>query len=630
MPGQAIAGELPLELFAKLPLISSPKLSPDGEYLAMIQPYNGREHLFIQRINGQGQPVIVPPRGKFEINWPAWANNERLLISIIYQGWRGGTPTTETRLMAATRDGSNMKFIVQQKRDKSAASGLKKTGVAQFQDHIVSFLRNDPDHFLLSVDGDSDGSYELRRVDVHSGNFSELYSGFRGIQKWMADQQGNPRLGWGVDTQSAAGAGDTRRRFFRYRHADGEFIDFKGSKIYQQGFTLLGFAENPDHAYMSGPGQYGTRVIAKYDLRQEEFLQIFEHRKYDAVGMIHDAADGTPVGVRFAGDADPVIFEPAWAKRYSVINRALPNTRNLIVSSNDARSLHLILSSSDTDSGVYYSFDETTKRISQFALLYDGLDPAEMSPMKRVSYEARDGLTIPAILTLPLDSDGKNLASVVLPHGGPQSRSSIGFHYWVQFLTNRGYAVLQPNFRGSTGYGKAFREAGYGQWGLKMQDDVTDGTRWLIEQGIADPKRICIVGGSYGGYAALMGVAKEPDLYRCAVSLNGVANIPDHMRSKRKYIGGALGTDHINQEGQRDVSPELLVDAIKAPVLLVAAKDDRTVDYRQSKDMAKALKRAKNKYKYVEMEEGDHSLTTEESRRIFLTEMERFLKKHLH
>ena len=162
-----------------------------------------------------------------------------------------------------------------------------------------------------------------------------------------------------------------------------------------------------------------------------------------------------------------------------------------------------------------------------------------------------------------------------------------------------------------------------------MQDDVTDGTRWLIDQGIADPKRICIVGGSYGGYAALMGVVKEPDLYACAISLNGVMNIPSHMASANNFIGGAIGTRHINQEGRREVSPEHHAKSILAPVLLIAAKDDRNVDYKQSRGMAKALKRAKKKYKYVEMKSGDHSLTTEESRERFLSEMEAFLAKHI-
>lgn len=629
-PGPARAKELPLELFAQLPQVSSPKLSPDGKYLAMIQPYKGRNHLFIQPLGG-GDPVVIPPSGKFEISWFDWASNERLLVGISFQGWRRTTPTTETRLIAINRDGSNMRSVVRPKKNK------KKTGtrlgnseqIAQFQDNVVDYLYDDPDHFLLSIDGDDDNSNELRRVNIHTGQYIEFYGEMRGVQNWMTDRQGEVRFAWGVDTISVLGTGRTQKRLIYYRHADGNFSDFSDAGIHRQGFGTWDLAENPDHAYMGGTGEQGRNVVIKYDLREERVLETYEHEKYDAVGLIYGGADYTPVGVRFAGGVDPIIFDAAWAKRYRIINKALPNSDNVIVSTDAARNLHLIHSSSDIDSGVFYVFDQEAMRIDQLALIYDGLDTAEMAPMKSVFYEARDGLRIPAILTLPLGSDGKNLPTVVLPHGGPHARDTISFDYWVQFLANRGYAVLQPNFRGSTGYGKEFEEAGYEQWGLKMQDDVTDGTRWLIDQGIADPERICIVGASYGGYAALMGVVKEPDLYRCAASLNGIGDIPRHMRSKRKYIGGALGTDHINQKGQHDISPEAHVKTINTPILLVATEDDRTVDYRQSKDMARALKKAGNKHKYVELEEGDHGLTTEESRRIFLTELERFLKKYI-
>lgn len=633
--------DIPVEVFAQLPRVSSLTLSPDGKYFAMIRPINGQRHLVIQPSNGKGDPVVIPPRDELEIWRYEWATNERLLVIISFQGWRRGIPTFETRLIGINRDGSNAKYLVEPARSSNRAAdkgsnlrrgGIRRGGeIAQLQHDIVDYLPADPNHILLSLDADRDGSYELRRINIHTGRFTQLYKRFFGMQDWMTDRQGEVRFAEGVDARSAKGITRTKKRVHYYRPAGGDFADFRKTEIYKQGYRPVSFADNPDHLYMSGTGQHGTRSFIKYDLREKKVIEtLFDHEFYDAYFRLYDPVDDRLIGIRFVDERpEAKIFDPAWAKRYRTVNRALAGMDNRIVSSNSERTLHLILSSSDREPGIYYAYDEKAKKIDPLMVRYAGIEPGQMAPMKMISYEARDGLTISAVLTLPLGSDGKNLPTVVMPHGGPNTRDWISFDYRVQFLTSRGYAVLQPNFRGSYGFGQAFKEAGYEQWGLKMQDDVTDGTGWLIDQGIADPKRICIVGASYGGYAALMGVVKEPDLYACAISLNGVTNIPSLMALANNFIGGALGTEYINQEGQKEVSPEFHADLIKAPVLLIAAKDDRNVDYRQSKGMAKALKRAKKKYKYVEMKSGDHGLTTEKSRAIFLSEMEDFLAKHI-
>ena len=633
--------DIPVKVFAQLPRISELTFSPDGKYFAMIRPINGLRHLVIQPSNGKGDPVVIPPRDELEIWRYHWASNERLLVIVSFEGWRRGIPTFETRLIGINRDGSNAKYLVEPARSSNRSSGkgsnLRRGGIrrggeiAQLQHDIVDYLPDDPDHILLSVDADRDNSDELRRINIHTGRFTQLYKRFFGIQSWMTDRQGEVRFASGVDARGAKGITRTKKRVHYYRPADGDFADFRKTEIYQQGYRPVSFAENPDHLYMSGTGQYGTRSFIKYDLREKKVIEtLFDHESYDAYYRLYDPIDDRLIGIRFIDERPKAaIFDPTWAKRYRTINRALAGTNNRIVSSNSARTLHLILSSSDQEPGIYYAYDEKAKKIDPLMVRYAGIEPDQMAPMKMISYESRDGLAISAVLTLPLGSDGTNLPTVVMPHGGPNRRDWISFDYWVQFLASRGYAVLQPNFRGSYGFGQAFKEAGYEQWGLKMQDDVTDGTRWLIDQGIADPKRICIVGGSYGGYAALMGVVKEPDLYACAISLNGVTNIPRLMALANNFIGGALGTEYINQKGRKEVSPEFHAKSILAPVLLIAAKDDRNVDYKQSKGMASALKRAKKKYKYVEMKSGDHSLTTEKSRERFLSEMEAFLAEHI-
>jgi len=255
-----------------------------------------------------------------------------------------------------------------------------------------------------------------------------------------------------------------------------------------------------------------------------------------------------------------------------------------------------------------------------------------------VSYTARDGLKIPAYLTLPAGltpEDTHNIPFVVLPHGGPNARDFKRFDWLTQLIVNQGYGVLQMNFRGSTGYGVAFRKAGDKQWGQAMQDDITDGTHWLVEQGMANAGKICIVGGSYGGYAALMGVVKEPDLYRCAVSFNGVADLSRLVSLANRYLGGRFSTRHIgrlwkDRKMLANNSPINLVANLKAPILLVHGEKDRVVDIRQSKKMAKVLNRQKpGLSEFVELPGGDHYLSGYENRITFAKTMTEFLQTHL-
>jgi dipeptidyl aminopeptidase/acylaminoacyl peptidase len=257
--------------------------------------------------------------------------------------------------------------------------------------------------------------------------------------------------------------------------------------------------------------------------------------------------------------------------------------------------------------------------------------------MTAVTYSARDGLEIPAYLSLPpgaMNPPQRLLPAIVLPHGGPIAQDVAAFDPWVQLLTNRGFAVLQMNFRGSTGYGREFRTSGFKQWGQAMQDDVTDGTRWLIEQGLADPEKICIFGGSYGGYAALMGAVRESGLYTCAVSLNGVSDLIALMDHQRRYAFYEAAVAHIgdrwtDRKMLKENSPVNRADEIKIPVLLVHGTDDRTVPYSQSNAMANALEKADVTYQYLKIENADHSLTRGDHRLEFFTALDKFLGTYL-
>lgn len=627
----ASPADIPVEVFAQLPQVSSPKISPDGEYIALMRPYKGQKHFMVQKSRpAPGDlPYVLPPQGKFEIDWFDWANNERLVVGMKFEGTRLAVPLVETRLFAVNRDGSEFINVVKPKLQKVVGKAIPRlVNAAQIQDDVIDLLWNDPKHILLSIDADWDGEDEVRRVDIYTGNYKEISADFRGIQNFMTDQSGELRLAWGFDRSTFVE---------RYKSPDtNEWINFKNSRAYQNGYRPIMFAEDPRLMFMRRETETGTSGIYKYNLVTDTVVEnVFSDDTYSAGRLLFDERKRKPLGVAYTDDKPRFfLFDEKAEKRRRAIDRALKTTSNRVVSSTDNDEKHIVRASSDLEPGVYYVYDEPNKRIFSFAVVYENLDPEMMSPMKAVSYKARDGLEIPSYLTVPKGKEAKNLPVVVMPHGGPHARDSISFDYWTQFLASRGYAVFQPNFRGSSGYTDAFEEAGKLNWGLKMQDDITDGVKWLIEQGIADPGRICIVGASYGGYAALMGTVKTPDLFKCAVSVSGVSNLPTFLRDIKKYIGGrswarSIGKDGKSTEEIKEASPYLRVDEIKTPILLIHAKDDRTVPSKQSKMMASRLKKKKKTYTYIELKNGGHSLDTRESRLTTLKAIEKFLAEHL-
>ena len=279
----------------------------------------------------------------------------------------------------------------------------------------------------------------------------------------------------------------------------------------------------------------------------------------------------------------------------------------------------------------YLVGDRDKKSLLVFSERYPSLPMDQMAEKKIISYAARDGLEIEGYLTVPLRHEDGAIPAIIFPHGGPISYDGGGFDYWTQYFASRGYAVLQMNFRGSSGYGFEFMASGLQAWGLEMQNDVEDGTRWLIEQGIADPERICVVGASYGGYAALMEAARNPDLYQCAVSFAGVTDVAYLVTSHRNYTNYEIVKEQIGSKRSelRQRSPLHNAEAINIPVLLAHGTKDRSVRLRHSERMEKELRKAGKDVTYLEFEDGDHYLSAQEHRVAFFSAMDAFLHEHL-
>ena len=329
-------------------------------------------------------------------------------------------------------------------------------------------------------------------------------------------------------------------------------------------------------------------------------------------------------------------FDKQSETMYKTLAEKLPGYEVEVVANDKAEDKFIVMASNDRSPGSRNLFDAKTGTLTKLVDVAPWLKESELAPMKPVEYKSRDGLTIHAYLTLPLGREAKNLPVVINPHGGPWYRDTWGFNPEVQFLANRGYAVLQMNFRGSTGYGRKFWEASFKQWGQAMQDDITDGVQWLIKQGIADPKRVAIYGGSYGGYATLAGVAFTPDLYAAAVDYVGVANmftfmktIPPYWKPFLDMFHEMVGDPEKDKAMMEAVSPVMHADKIKTPLFVAQGAHDPRVNKDESDQMVAALKKRGVEVEYMVKDNEGHGFHNEENRFDFYGAMEKFLAKYL-
>lgn len=613
-----LAARQPVEAFAALPQVDSPMLSPDGTRVASRMAQNGALYIVITSLfDAKAKPTVINLGEIHADNWH-WVNDEWLLV------WVGATSNVEGE-----------KWYLSRLLSVSAATGkvnrLMWDSAAQNGADVIWMPKDGSSRILVGVQTsiylNLPGFWpDVMQIDVANGRHQVALHGRDSVSSYYADPAGTIRMGYGYD--------DAHRRarlLYRDRSSDTFHTIDKADLSKRESLIVPSiFLADPGKALVVS-NKDGFDAIYRYDIHQQTIGErVFGAENYDIDGMISSPAGDALAGVRMT-DTRPRVhwIDPVLAKAQDEIDQAIGAGNARIVSWNKDQSRLIVHVGAPDTPGAYFFYQIATGRMQRFAWVNPELKAA-LGPVTTIHYKARDGLDISAILTLPNGRPAKALPLIVMPHGGPQARDDEEWDWQAQFLADRGYAVIQPNYRGSTGFGNAFYEKGDGQWGLGMQDDLADAITELAKEGIADPKRVCIMGGSYGGYAAMRGAQRDGAIYRCAISFAGVSDLRGLRSYDRSFLDANGRSDWLKRS-----APDLdLVSPIKRPqdfsipILLVHGKKDLRVPVAQSREMADKLKAAGKQVRYVEQPEADHHFSRTADRLQFLQEVETFLNQY--
>ncbi|WP_456409432.1 S9 family peptidase [Caldithrix abyssi] len=599
---------IPMEDFFKNPTKTSFKLSPDGEHIAFLQPWKSRLNVFVQKI-GEEQATRITSAENRDIAGFAWANDQR----IIYVQDKAGDENF--KLYAVNIDGSNPAVL----------TPFEKVRVG-----IIDDLEDDPEHMIIQMNKRDPRVFDAYRININTGEMEMIAQNPGNISQWITDWQGDIRLAITTD-------GVNTSLLYR-KDKNSPFKTILTTNFKETMQPLFFSFEDPTIIYAKSNLNRDKQALVKFDLDNARELEvIYKHPEVDIAGVMYSKKRKVLTGASYVTDRRRyVFFDDERRQLQTELEKLLPGYEVAVVDFNKNEDKCLVRTYSDKTRGSYFLYDLNSKQLTRLADISPWLKEEYMAEMQPITFKSRDGLTIHGYLTLPKGLEPKNLPVVVNPHGGPWYRDVWGFNPEVQFLANRGYAVLQINFRGSTGYGKKFWELSFKQWGKKMQDDITDGVQWLIKQGIADPKRIAIYGGSYGGYATLAGLAFTPDLYACGIDYVGVSNLFTFLNTIPPYWKPYLDMFHeMVGHPQRDslllaeASPVFHADKIKAPLFIAQGANDPRVNKAESDQMVEALRKRGVEVEYMVKDNEGHGFRNEENRFDFYRAMEKFLAEHL-
>lgn len=618
--------QIPTEVFGSPPLISTVKISPNGEKIAMYATLqNGESAILVRDLteNKPLKPIATSDNKTLKLLGFSWFSDDIILARAWLASDFYGTKLDNTRLLRVNVDGTGFEPLFKKRHFKDLPwQPPQQTG-------IIDWLEDDKDHILVQIPMSNMRSPDVVKVNVKKNTIKIVKKGVAGTRSWMTDEYGEVRIGRTYDRDRSAGtiifkdSGSTKWRTV-----------WKFKTLGEDSIGVLGFGKDPNKVWFEAYKD-GRIAVFSADISKQNFEPelVYSHPKRDVESSLrYKEGSKDPIGISFRDENYHLItWDEEQAEFEKRIYELFPDQDVYFGTTSKDENRYIIFVENSSTPGSFYIGDKKLGTLDLITHSYPALANKVLPAKETISYKARDGLDIEAFLTLPEGRD-KDLPTIIFPHGGPIAADGAkGFDYWTSFFANRGYAVVQMNFRGSTGYGYDFMKAGLGQWGGQMQEDVEDATKWAIEKGIADPERICIVGGSYGGYAALMGAATS-NLYKCSVSFAGVSDLLYLLDDSRRYGGEEtlrIMLGNKSRQELKDTSPVNLADKIKIPVLLVQGDDDSRVLLKHGQKMRDAMEEAGVNYKYIEQENSDHFLTLKRNRLQFFQETEKFLKSHI-
>ena len=621
---EKITGPLTMAEAQTEPFSWSASLSPSGRYLAVARRKDQLDYLLIADLQDETVKPFTYPVPYGGVRWVTWVTDDRLLFAAEFLVSREGTPSTLFRNHTGHDNGNALRLIAIDRDGKNMAMLFAKNAEALNTVNLThaSLLRNDPKHVVAPAW--ENGRYSLFLVDIDTGASQVIAKGNPYTFRWFADLDGHPafRLDRNLlDTVAQvyarkgpadAAPGDVDWDLITtYRLRD---EDYKASPE----FFPVGPGPDANTYYVSArPDGVDASEVYLYDFAAKKYLKtVAAEPGIDIEAVITGKNDGVFHGSMFYADHHVTRrVDPKDQATVDALQKYFGDEVDVYVE-DYVQGTWLIYTTGPRDPGSWHVYREKDKNVRELVRALP-LDPSRLGTGKVVHYKARDGLDIMGYLTLPPNAKpGVPPPLVMFPHGGPEDRDTAGFDPFVQLLASRGYAVFQPNFRGSSGFGKKFADAGKRHWGTAMQDDLTDGFEYLVKNGFAAHGRACIVGFSYGGYAALAAATQTPDLYRCAVSYAGISDLPEFLTYKKRARGAMseLWTYMKRQVGDPDTdeamlvahSPDRLAAAVTAPVLLLHGKEDKNVPREQSELMANALGKAGKQVELIEIENTHH------------------------
>lgn len=602
---------LDLKSFFKNGNKTSVLISPNGNYFSYRADYKGVMNIFVQKVNGTSAIRVTNDTVR-SIGRYFWKGDRIIFLQDI-----GGDENFQ--LFSVKADGNDLIAL-------TPFSGINTSVI-----DVLTDIPGKEKELLVGINKRVRECIDPYLINIETGELKLQYNNKENYDTWITDNQGIIRM---------ASKPDGLNIIWSYKNNEKDVFSPLITVSFEDQFTVGSFDGNNKNIYVLSNIGRDKVCLAEFDpVAKKEVKELFSNKDYDLEKIFFDRKTKTLASVTWTGEKKEThFFDKQWAEIQQAIDEKFKDHKAIITGYDDARTKSIVLIYNDRMWPKYYFYDFKTKEVKEAADPYPWCNEKQMSHTKPIVYKTRDGLTIHGYLTLPIGIEPKKLPVVVNPHGGPWNRDEWGINPEVQFLANRGYAVLQMDYRGSTGYGKKFYEAGFKQWGRKMQDDITDGVEWLKKEGIADSERIAIYGGSFGGNAVLFGVTSTPNLYAAGVADVAASNMFTFIRSlapewgpyiKQFYQMVGDPNDPKDSIMLAEISPLFHVDKIKAPLFISCGANDPRVNRAESDQMVAALKKQGVIVEYMVKDDEGHGFSNQKNQFDLYEAMEKFLDKYV-